>query len=182
MRAPLFATILATLVAAAACGGSEPKKAELDDWVADICDGAVTLSRAETDAYEAFIDISSDDASGVRKGFSAYVDDYTEALDRFARTSERAGQPDVDAGNKIAQAVKQWIDDEKKSLSRAERRVKDLDSDGADLVDDIDDIFFDREFTDLEELIDDTDSKDSDDVVDLIREDEECTSMLLTNP
>ncbi len=48
--------------------------------------------------------------------------------------------------------------------------------------DDIDDIFFDREFTDLEELIDDTDSKDSDDVVDLIREDEECTSMLLTNP
>lgn len=179
-RTAVFASAAAVgMVLAAACArGDPPKTASADDWVADVCDAAVTLGRSETDAFDAYMETSGDDGEAVRDAFSTYLDDYGKALDRFSRTSGRAGRPDIDRGKEVAEAVQQWVSDEKRSLSRAERAVKALKVSGASLADEVDGLFFDREFTDFEELLDDTDSKDSDDIADLVRDDEECAAML----
>lgn len=104
------------------CGGSDAEKVDADDWVDDICDATATMATKEDEGVAGYYDISSGDVDELRDAFGEYVDTYSKALDRFVRSAERAGEPDVDQGKKVASAVQAWAEEEKKNLERGQTR------------------------------------------------------------
>lgn len=175
-RTALLALPLVVLAGAASCGGSDTEKVDADDWVDDICDATGTLADAEDDAYNAYFDIESDDADEIRDALSDYVDDYAKALDKFARAVERAGEPDVDHGDRMVKAVQGWVEEEKKYGVRAERDARSLKT-----VDEIDQVFSDMKLANLLDFLDDTDSRDTNDIVELFDDNESCSNFLFVD-
>ncbi len=178
-------TLLATIGAAGAfffaCTGGGPEKVDAEDWVDDLCAATEDLADAEGDAYDdydaEFAD-SEDDGEAVRDALTDYVDAYKDGLDEFEDALNEAGEPDVRDGGKVVDAVKAFIEDERKAVDDAEEDVEDLEEDGEDLVFAVDDIFLELEFADLLGLLEDSDSPDADDIIELIDEDEECAAYL----
>ena len=167
------------ILAASACGGGEDvEKVDADDWVADICDAVDDLNEVENagmaDLEEAYYE---EDGDLYRDAVIKYTRDYGKALDRFARDAEDAGEPDVEGGEEIAAAVQDYVKKEQRAFERVSREVKALKQTGDDLTEAVDAVVWDVEFTDLSELIDDTDSRDAEDIIDLIY-DEGCSDFL----
>lgn len=175
--------VAVVILTASACGGGEDvEKVDADDWVADICDAVDDLNEVENagmaDLEEAYSDAYyEEDGDLYRDAVVKYTRDYGKALDRFARDAEDAGEPDVEGGEEIAAAVQDYVKKEQRAFERVSREVKALKQTGDDLTEAVDAVVWDVEFTDLSELIDDTDSRDAEDIIDLIY-DEGCSEFL----
>jgi hypothetical protein len=177
-----LAAPIAFSVTLAGCFGGGTKSVDAEDWVDDVCDATEDLADAENDAFDdydaAFNDASDDDAEDVRDALNTYLDDYRDALDDFEEQVKDAGKPDVRDGDKVRQALMDFIAEERKALDRAEKDVKKLDEDGEDLIFAVDDVFYDIEFADLLAILEDSDARDGDDIIDLIDENDDCAGYL----
>lgn len=173
---PIMVLGLVFAAVVSACGGEKAEKVDLDDWVDDICDATETLATAEDTAVDAYFDVDSDDSDDVRDGFADYVEMYDKALDRFGRSAERAGEPEIDKGDKVAEAVQLWVEEEKKNIERAERGVRDLDT-----VDEIDAAFEAIKLADFLEFLEDTKSSDLNDIVEAFDDIEPCSRFLFVD-
>ena len=168
--------MLAVLVGAACGGGDSVEKVDADDWVDDICASTEEMAESEDEAVNAYYDVESDDPDEIRDGFGEYVEIYSKALDRFARNAERSGEPDIDKGDKVAEAVQLWVEEEKKNIERAERGTRDLDT-----VDEIDAAFEAIKLADFLEFLEDTESNDLNDIVEAFDEIEDCSRFLFVD-
>jgi hypothetical protein len=178
----LLAVPVLLSLALAGCFGGDTRKVDAEDWVDDICDATDDLADAEADAaddYSAvFTDAADDEGEDVRDALLSYIDDYRDAIDEFEQALDDAGEPDVRDGGKVVDAVRQFIADEREGLDDAEEDVKDLDEEDEELILAVDDVYFDIDFADLLELLEDSDARDGDDIIELIDENEECASYL----
>lgn len=174
---------LALLAGAGCFGGNDAKKVDAEDWVDDLCKATDDLDEAETEAffdYDSLFDVEDVDGEEVRDALLDYVEAYNEALDDFVDELDEIGEPDVREGGKLLAAVREFVEEERKSVDRAGRRAKELDEKGQDLAEAVDEIFFDIKFADLLELFDDSGSPDADDVIELIDEDIACAGFLFS--
>lgn len=180
MRRPLALIVTPVALLLGGClGGDGVEKVEAEGWVEDICAATARLDDAEFDAFEAYFETAPEgDGEKARGSFSQYVKDQEAALDRFARSAERAGQPDVAGGAEIAKAVQDWVSEERRNLERSQRKVKALKETGAELAGAVDDEFFAIELADLAEILEDTDARDADDIIELLDEDDACAAYL----
>lgn len=161
------------------CGGGA-RKADTDDWISDVCDAAQDLSDERADALLDFFEVDPNDGEAMYEGFGRYLKRYGNALGDFEDAVGEAGQPDVKDGDRIVKAVRQFARDERKSNESARKDLVLLDKGDDGLAADVDDIFFDIEFADLRELLEDSDAADSDTIIDLIEEDSSCAFALFS--
>jgi|GEM_PF-2803327 len=177
-----LAAVTVALATASCFGGDSPKKVEAEDWVDDLCAATDDLADAENDAYDeydaVFIDAASDEAEDVRDALKTYLDDYRDALEEFEAALKDAGQPDVRDGDKVVDAILEFLASEREALDDAEDELDDLDQEDEDLILAIDELFLDIEFADLLELLEDSDARDGDDIIELIDENEDCAGFL----
>ena len=163
-----------------ACSGGATK-ADPDDWTSDLCAAAEDLSEERADALLDFFEVDPNDGEAMYDGFDRYLKRYLEALDDFDRAMDEAGQPDVKDGNKLRKAVDEYAGDERKAHEDARDELQDLDKSDEGLAADVDDIFFDIEFADLRELLEDSEAEDSGLIIDLIEEDSSCAYALFAD-
>lgn len=183
-RLAVAGAVLSLAVLAPGCffGGDDVEKVEADDWVDDFCEATADLDDAEMEAYleydDAYIAADEGDGESVEDAFNEFLDTYEDALNDYLEEIEKMGQPDVDGGDEIVKAVKQFVEDELEVIEKAREDLEDLDEEGEDLIFAVDDVFADMEFADLRELLEDSDSDDADEIIELIEDDEECASFL----
>lgn len=163
-----------------ACGGGA-RKADPDDWTSDLCAAAEDLSEERADALLDFFEVDPNDGEAMYDGFDRYLKRYLEALDDFDKAMDEAGQPNVKDGNKVRKAVDEYSGDERKAHEDARDGLQDLDKSDEGLAADVDDIFFDIEFADLRELLEDSEAEDSGLIIDLIEEDSSCAYALFAD-
>ena len=177
----LLACVMAAVLAAAAlftgCSGGA-KKAAPNDWVADVCTAAKTLSDQRAASLLAFFEVDSEDGQAMYDGFNRYSETYGKALDDFTTAANKAGQPTVKDGGKVRKAVQQWANDEKAANTNAQTKVSKLDRASEHLAADINDIFFAIQFADLKQLLQTSGAVSAGDVIQLIEKDSQCAFAL----
>ncbi len=168
------------LVMLPGCGGSV-KKAAPADWTSDICAAAQDLSDGRADALLDFFEIDADDGLAMYEGLGRYLKRYGKALDDFQKAVGDAGEPEVKGGGKVVKAVQQFASDERKSNDSARKDLAELDRRDDGLAADVDDIFFDIEFADLRELLEDSGAGDADKIIELIEDAPACVFALFAD-
>ncbi len=159
------------------CGGGA-KKSDADDWVADICAPAITLSEARGDALLDFFAVDSSDGPAMTEGFNRYSSRYGKGLSDFEKAVDASGQPDVLDGAKVRKALLAWVEAEQKANDRAHDEVAALKKDSEFLASDVDDIFFDIDFADFRKILADSGARSSADIIALIEKDPQCAFAL----
>lgn len=171
-RVGLCALVVALAFGFAGCGGG--KKADANDWVADVCKGAATLRDARANALLKFFEVDADNGPGMYDGFNTYSKTYGEALDRFDKTVAGAGEPDVKDSSKVRSALRAWIAAERKSNTDAAGKVSKLDRSSDTLATQVGDIFFAIQFADLRALLVESKAASADQIEALIQRDAIC--------
>ena len=185
-RGTFVGAVLALAILAPGCffGGDDVKTVEAEDWVDDFCDATADLDEAEVEGFEDYDDVwldSDEDGDAVRDALDDYLDAYEDALNDFLEEVETLGQPDIEDGDEIVNAVRQFVEDELEMVDDAREELDDLDEEGDDLANAADDIFVNMDFTDFLPILEDAESDEADDIIELIEDDQECASFLFTS-
>lgn len=182
-RGALLGIVLGLAVLAPGCffRGDDVKSVEAEEWVDDFCDATADLDDAEVEAFEAYDEVwldSEEDGDAVRDALNDYLDAYEDALNDYLEDVETLGQPDIEDGDEIVNAVRQFVEEELEVVEEAREDLDDLDEEGDDLANAADDIFIEMDFTDFLPILEDAESDEADDIIELIEDDEECASFL----
>lgn len=172
-RAAGLCALLVAVVAVANCGGGA-RKADANDWVADVCKAANDLREARANALLQFFEVDSGDGPAMLEGFETYTKTYGEALDTFEKATGQAGQPDVKDGGKVKAALGDWISAERRSNETAEEKASKLDRSSERLAGEVEDVFAAIQFADLRELLRDSRAAGADQIISLIERDSLC--------
>ena len=159
------------------CGGGA-KKAAPNDWVADVCAAAKTLSDQRAASLLVFFNVDSEDGQAMYDGFNRYSESYGKALDDFETAANKAGQPDVKDGGKVRKAVQQWVSDEKAENSKAHEEIAKLDKANGQLASNVNDVFVGIQFADLKQLLQTSGAAGAGGIIQLIEKDAHCTFAL----
>ncbi|MFN8616681.1 MAG: hypothetical protein U0837_06260 [Dehalococcoidia bacterium] len=177
-RTALLAALpLTTLLAS--CGGGSDKKVPADDWVADLCDAAVSFQKASDKAGEGFLEVDFGDTKKAKAAFKDSVEKQQEAQKDFRADFDKIGQPDIQDGDKVVDAFKDQFEENDKATDDVAKAVAKIDNDDdfmeefLKVADDFDTPDFRAK---LEDLADDSD--DVADLIDSIDEDSECSSVI----
>ncbi len=178
-RILLLAAALPIASLAFACGSSDSKKVDADDWVADLCDIAADFSEAADKAGAAFDDADITDTKESKKAFAETLKDQKQAQKDFRADFDKIGQPDIEDGDKVIKAFKEQFDANTEATNDIGKAVADIDDDEDflegffKLVDKFETPDFRAE---LEDLADDSD--DVQDLIDAIDDDSDCSSTI----
>ncbi len=158
---------------AASCGGGG-KKADPNDWVADVCKAAGQLREARASALLQFFEVDADDGAAMLEGFERYTKKYGQALDEFEETAGAAGQPNVKDGGRVSDSLDAWIAAERKANDGARAKTAKLDRASSGLAGEVGDIFAAIQFADLRALLRESRAEGAQQIVDLIEKDSAC--------
>lgn len=158
---------------AASCGGGG-KKADPNDWVADVCKAASQLREARASALLQFFEVDADDGLAMLEGFERYTKKYGQALDAFQETAGAAGQPKVKDGGKVSDSLGAWIAAERKANDGARAKTAKLERASSGLASEVEDIFAAIQFADLRALLEDSKAGGAQQIVELIEKDSAC--------
>lgn len=173
-RSLLVATVLGGLLLAATSCGSGGKKADANDWVADICKGANDLREARASALLQFFEVDADDGPSMLDGFDRYSKKYDAALDDFESSAKHAGQPRVKDGGKVRAALEKWIQAERATNDDARAKTAKLDRANSNLAGQVEDIFAAIQFADLRTLLQESKAAGAEQIIVLIEDDPVC--------
>lgn len=178
-RAGLLAVLPISSLVLSACGGGGDKKVNADDWVANLCDAAVSFQKASDKAGEKFGEADFSDTKKAKAAFKESIDKQKDAQKKFRSDFDKLGQPDIDGGDKVVSAFKdQFKENDKQTdeVAKAVAKIKDDD----DFTDKFFDIAADFDTPDfrakLEDLSDD--SGDISDLIDSIDQDSDCSAVI----
>lgn len=158
---------------AASCGGGG-KKADANDWVADVCKGANQLREARAAALLQFFEVDAGDGPAMLEGLDRYTKKYGQALDEFEESADAAGRPDVQDGAKVRGALDDWIAAERKSNGDARARSAKLDRTSGRLAGDVEEVFAAIQFADLRALLQESKAGGAQQIIELIEKDSVC--------
>lgn len=167
----------------AACG-DDVEKVDPEDWVDDLCGATQELSETEDDALTDYDDVflsDSTDGEDVRDGAIEYVDAYDEALGEFVDEIEKLGQPDIEDGKAVLEALRDFVEAEKEVLDAIRGEIEDLEEEDEDLALAVDDLIFEIDYQDFLEAIEDADSSEADDIAELVEENDDCAEFLFNS-
>jgi len=158
---------------AASCGGGA-RKADANDWVADVCKGANELREARANALLQFFEVDAGDGTAMLDGFDRYTKKYGQALDEFEEAADAAGQPDVTDGGKVRAALDDWISAERKSNDDARAKTARLDRGSSSLAAEVEEIFAAIQFADLRALLEESRAGVAQQIIELVEKDSVC--------
>lgn len=178
-----FAGLSSAALLFASCGGGDSlEKVDADDWVQDVCDEAVDFEEDFSRAGEDLSVVNEGDPEEIKDGIDEFVDSATSLIDEFVEAVEEVGEPDIDGGGDVIQAIRDHADDQKGSLTDFRDDVNDLDDDDEeDFRDDVLDLLDESEQFDLRDRLEDLDERDVDDLVDAIDEDPACSATMFNS-
>jgi hypothetical protein len=179
----VFAAGAGLAVSLTACGGGGGKTVDAEDWVSDFCEAAIDYQGASDDLGKDFIDIEFE-KKGAKDDIVKLLGNLQKEQDTFEKAASKAGTPDLDSGKDIRKAV----DDEFKARSDALKdviaKIKKLDE-GRDFGDDVQEVLNDAPDGGFRETLDKLASRrstsDAQDIIDLIEEDSECSSVAFSD-
>lgn len=142
MRAFLLTLSAVVLLALAACGGGDGDggeeaggggegRVEASAWTADVC-GSVSSWLEDVEARSSEIGSSAQDAGsveGIKRELVAFFDEMIDRTDRMVTEIERAGVPDVDDGDAIAEDFRTSMGPLREALADARDRAEKLPAD-----------------------------------------------------
>lgn len=169
----LWLLALALAAGLVACGGGA-RKADANDWVADICKAAGELRQERSDALLRFFEVDPDDGAAMLAGLETYTKAYDAALDDFDRAAQAAGQPNVEDGGKVVGALDRWISAERSTNEDARAKAARLDRSSGGLAGEVERIFAKIEFADLRALLRDSKAGGAEQIIALVERDSGC--------
>lgn len=174
------AVIAATPLFGLACGGGDSlEKVDEDDWVADVCDVALDFQDDFLEAAGGLDVIEDGDPDEIKDAVDEFVTDGNKSIDRFVKNVEKAGQPDINGGDKVIKAFRDHAKERKDILSGFKKDVNKLDDkDDEDFRDGVFDLLDNLDDPDFRDRLDDINKNDVDDLVDAIDEDSDCSAVL----
>lgn len=183
LRASLLTGAFALVLSLAACGGGGGKTVDAEDWVSDFCDAAIDYQENSDDLGEEFIDIKFD-KKGAKDDIVKLLGKLQKEQDAFEKAASKVGTPDLDSGKEIRKAVDEEFKARTKALKEVIAEIKKL-SEGRGFEDDVQEILGDAPEGGFREALDRLASKratrDAQDVIDLIEEDPECSSVAFSD-
>ena len=182
IRTSLLGVIAAALPLSVACGGDSIETIDADDWVADVCDAALDFEDDLANAGEGLDVLEDGDPDEIKDAIDEFTDEANETIDKFVKEIEGVGQPDIDGGRDVIDAIRDHADDEKGAIDDFRDDVNDLDDeDEDDFRDDVIDLLDDTEEFDLRDRLEDINENDVDDLIDDIDADSACSSALFSS-
>ncbi|MEO8539290.1 MAG: hypothetical protein ABI577_06075 [bacterium] len=178
-RTALLAALPLSALTFACGGGGSDKKVDADDWVADLCDAAVSFQKASDKAGEGFLDADFDNTKETKAAFKKSLEGQKKAQKDFRSDFDKIGQPDIEDGDKVVDAFHDQFKENDKLTDEIAKAVADI-SDKDDFVTEFSKIADDFDTPDFRAKMDDLGDK-SDDVVDLVAtidDDTECSGII----
>ena len=124
----LPATVLAAVLLAAGCGGSDDETAGASQWASSVCSAMDTWKTSVAAAATSLQggNLSEDSLKGA-------VDDVTDATETLADDLKDTGEPDTDDGQKAKDVIDQLADDVDQGVQTIGDAVDEL-SDGSGIL------------------------------------------------
>lgn len=122
--------IAVVAVAASGCGGGEDSVA-VDDYANDLCTALKGWTQDLRDSQAELQEKANADASleSDRDALQQFVDDAVAATDDLKQEAEDAGEPDIEGGGDVANALQDAVDDTRSRLETARDEVVDIPAD-----------------------------------------------------
>jgi len=182
VRTSLLDVIAATIPLSFACGGDNLDKVDADDWVADICDAADDFNDDLERSAERLQVLGEGDPDDIKEAIDKFANDAKEAIDGFVKQVQDIGQPDIDGGGKVVQAIRNHARDEQRAIDDFRDEVNDLDIDDEDdFRDEVVKILSEGPDLDLRDRLEDIDEDEVDDLMGEIDEDSQCSAALFSS-
>ena len=170
------------LIALAGCGGGggSNKKVDVEDWVQDACDLAVDNDEKTTDIFSNLSEVDLAD-DGARDEVVSALEDAEDEFKNLQDDFGDIGVPDIEGGTEVRDAFREYLEENEQIAKDLVEEVKKLD-DGRDFEDDLTDVFDEVDSEpDLRDKLEDINERDVDDLINMIEDDPECSSILFTD-
>lgn len=124
----LLLAVLAAVLLAAGCGGSDDDTPSATEWADEVCSAMSTWIGSVSSATE-----SLGDGGLSEGGLENAVDDVRDATQTLGDDLQDAGRPDLDAGQEAEASLEELADDIDENVQELEGAVEDV-SGGGDVL------------------------------------------------
>jgi len=159
-------------------GGSSLEKVDVDDWLDDVCAEAIDFDEELSSSGDALFESDPEDPDEVKAAIDEIVENGKKIVEDFVEAVEEIGQPDIDRGDKVVQAIRDHAKEITDQMDDLRDEVNKLDEDDDDFADQIIELLADQDDPDFKRKLRDIESADVDDLIDEIEDDDECAAVL----